>query len=233
MEKRIKEGTSRVPPCSADVSAEVEHNETNEKKVRKYFEKEASPSSVVVNAEKVKASILKASLDHKLTINSKMFALISDHQYHLGVHDVSKQQPEVLSLDLLKKEKSKAAKKLSEQMVPPGDNTFCDYRGIWPQGNNKDSILLHLMKEYSHRMTLNIAYLVMPFLLQTYAEYRREVKIVVEEYAKAFEEDWPDIVMVKEKSKRHRRFSHPPSEIVIKESRKAIKLLMSHFELDQ
>jgi len=211
VDKDIDEETADIPPSTVDVDAEV---------------------------KKLKTSILNASLDEKSTIANKIFAINRDCQYQLDVLDIcTQQQHEVLTSDKLKEtDNSNPPQKplLPEErvalpQVPSGANPSRALRGVWPQG--KPSQMIHLVKEHNHRMTENIAYLVIPFLVQTNVENRCELKIVVEKYAKTFEDDWPDTA--KEKSKQYRKYSHPPSEEVIKESREAIELLKSYTKLDQ
>ena len=100
-------------------------------------------------------------------------------------------------------------------------------RGVWPQG--KIAQMVRLVKEYNHRITQNVAYLSIPFMIQANVENLCELKTVVERYAKTFEDDWPETVKVKSEGNRQRRYSHLPPKEVVDKSRQAIAELKSAY----
>ena len=219
----------------------------DEQKVDKYIKaltSKAPPSSIDVasEAKKMKTSLLKASLDQKLTISNKILSIKCEQELQQAVLDVSKQ--EVLTSDVsMVKPPAKPPKKplLPEERVALPKNPQPDpnppqpdsdppraVRGVWPQGTIAQ--MVHLVKEYNHRITQNVAYLSIPFMIQANVENLWELKTVVERYAKTFEDEWPETVSkVKLGGNRQRRYSHLPPEEVVEKSRQAIAELKSAY----
>jgi len=211
--------------------------QVDQEKVDKYIKQirsKASPSSIDVKSEikKMKSSLLKASLDQKLTISNKILTINCDRQLQQAVLDVSKQ--EVLTSDVpMAKKQTVPEERVPQNPAepnPPQPEPLCAVRGVWPQ--DKTAQMIHLVQEYNHRITLNVAYLSVPFMIQANVENMCELKIVVERYAKTFEDEWPETVSkVKSGGSRQRRYSHLPSEEVLEESRQAIEDLKSYCKL--
>ncbi|XP_065896755.1 uncharacterized protein [Dysidea avara] len=210
----------------------------DEEKVDKHIKELTSetPTTIDVKSEvrRVKASLLKASLDQKLTISNKILTITRDRQLKQAMFDIYKQEALVSDKPMTGKSKEP---KLPEEKVDapqnpqPDPNPRRTLRGVWSQ--DKTAQMVHLVQEYNHRITQNLAFLSATFMIQARVEDWCQLKIVAERYAKTFEDEWPDTVSkIKSGGKRHRRYSHPPPEEVLEESRQVIKMLKSSTKLN-
>ena len=205
VDKHIKEITSEIPTTSIDVKSEV---------------------------RRVKASLLKASLDQKLTVSDKILTITHDRKLQQTVLDITKQK--VLSSDKSMAGKSKPTKelKLPEEKVavsqnPPPDPNF--RRGVWSRDTPANLQIKHLYLEFNYRNTKNLAYLSEPWIIQTSVENMCQLKAVVEKYAKRFEDKWPRTVS--KEGEGRIRYSRSQPDKVLKESRHAITMLKYSSEL--
>ena len=202
MDKHIKEITSEIPTTSIDVKSEV---------------------------RRVKASLLKASLDQKLTVSDKILTITHDRKLQQAVLDISKQK--VLSSDKSMAGKSKPTKELKlpeekivvSQIPSPFPNVM---RGDWSQDRPGNLQIKHLYLEFRYRNTKNLAYLSESWIIQTSVENMCQLKAVVEKYAESFEDKWPRTFSKEDE----RRISLPDK--VLKESQRAITMLKSSTELN-
>ena len=205
MDKHIKEITSEIPTTSTDVKSEV---------------------------RRVKASLLKSSLDQKLTVSDKILTITHDRKLQQAVLDISKQK--VLSSDKSMAGKSKPTKelKLPEEKVAVSQNPSPDpnfMRGVWSRDTPANMQIKHLYLEFNYRNTKNLAYLSEPWIIQTSVENMCQLKAVVEKYAKRFEDKWPRTVS--KEGERRLSYSRSQPDKVLKESRHAITMLKYSSEL--
>ena len=157
MDKHIKELTSDTPTTSIEAQSEV---------------------------GKVKASLLKASLDPKQTVFHKIwiFMITCDPKVQSAVSGKPKQK--ALFSDKSIAEKFKLAKVGVSQSPPPDPNFV---RGVWPPRDTPVQLqMAHLISEYSYRNTQNLAYLYEAWKVQRSQEYMAGLWSVEKIYDKKF-----------------------------------------------